>query len=73
MRGLSAPLSPNEEVTLRRVARGPPALDNLPEKHLTRLEFLKLIEANHGGYKLTPLGRQRYEGLPRPRWLGARH
>lgn len=63
MRGLLAPLSSNEEVALRRVATGS---TRLPAQHLKHLEQLKLIEASKGGYRLTPLGRQRYNGLPRP-------
>jgi hypothetical protein len=67
MRGLL--LSSNEEVTLRRVAMGPTAQHNLPAAHLKRLEQLKLIEGGRGGYRLTPLGRQRYNALPRPAGL----
>lgn len=66
MKGLLAPLSSNEEVTLRRVAMGTLSQHELPEAHLKHLEHLKLIEANRGGYRLTPLGRQRYNALPRP-------
>ena len=66
MKGLLAPLSSNEEVTLRRVAMGPIAAHKLPTEHLKRLEQLKLIEAAGGGHQLTPLGRQRYNELPRP-------
>lgn len=63
MRGLLAPLSSNEEVTLRRVAIG--STYKLPAQHLKRLEQLKLIESNGGCYQLTPLGRQRYNALPK--------
>lgn len=66
MRGLLAPLSSNEEITLRRVATGASASCKLSAEHLKRLEQLKLIEADNGGYQLTPLGRQRYNELPRP-------
>jgi hypothetical protein len=38
----------------------------LPAGHLKRLEQLKLIDANKGGHQLTPLGRHRYNRLPRP-------
>lgn len=69
MRGLLAPLSSSEEVTLRRVAMGSTAQHKLPTEHLKRLEELKLIEAIRGGYRLTPLGRQRYNALPRPAGL----
>jgi hypothetical protein len=63
MRGLLAPLSAHEEVTLRRIAMG--TSQKLPAQHLKRLEHLKLIVFYSGGYHLTPLGRQRYNGLPR--------
>jgi hypothetical protein len=63
MRGLLAPLSSHEEVILRRVAMG--STQKLPEQHLKRLEQLKLIVSKGGRYQLTPLGRQRYNGLPR--------
>jgi hypothetical protein len=43
----------------------------LPAHHLKRLEQLKLIASNDGGYLLTPLGRQRYNGLPRPAGLAS--
>ena len=69
MRGLLAPLSSNEEVTLRRVAMGAISTHTLPTGHLKRLEQLKLIEATRGAYRLTPLGRQRYNALPRPAGL----
>ncbi len=64
MRGLLAPLSSNEEVTM-----GPTSQYKLPAEHLKHLEQLKLIEAGRGGYRLTPLGRQRYNALPRPAGL----
>jgi hypothetical protein len=66
MRGLLAPLSSNEEVTLRRVAMESTSTHKLAAEHLKRLEQLKLIEAAMRGYRLTPLGRHRYNALPRP-------
>jgi len=36
---------------------------------LKHLEQFKLIEATRGGYRLTPLGRQRHNALPRPAGL----
>jgi len=69
MKDLLAPLSSNEEITLRRVAMGPLSQHKLPTEHLKRLEQLKLIEARRGGYRLTPLGRHRYDALPRPAGL----
>jgi hypothetical protein len=69
MKGLLAPLSSNEEVTLRRVAMGATPPHRLPAQHLKHLEQLKLVEVAKGDYQLTPLGRQRYNGLPRPAGL----
>jgi hypothetical protein len=74
MRGLRAPLNSNEEITLRRVAIGSTSSHKLPAEHSKRLEQLKLIEANRGGYQLTPLGRQRYNDCRDPRdWLATGH
>jgi hypothetical protein len=69
MKGLLAPLSSNEEITLRRLAIGSTSQHKLPAEHLKRLERLKLIEVSRSGYRLTPLGRQRYDALPRPAGL----
>jgi hypothetical protein len=69
MRGMLTPLSPHEEVTLRRIVMG--SIYKLSAHHLKRLEQLKLIASNGGGYELTPLGRQRYNGLPRPAGLAS--
>jgi hypothetical protein len=69
MRGRLAPLSSHEEVTLRRVAMG--STYKLSAHHLKRLEQLNLIASNGGDYQLTPLGRQRYNGLPRAAGLAS--
>jgi len=66
MRGILAPLSPHEEITLRRVALGFGRRDHLPEQHVRRLEQLALIEEVDGAVRLTELGLQRYGGLERP-------
>jgi hypothetical protein len=59
-RGLLAPLSPNEEVTLRRVALGVAK----PARLSTRdLKALSLIEEHGGSLRLTP--RERYLALPK--------
>jgi hypothetical protein len=63
-RGLLAPLSPHEEVTLRRVAIGIAKLADLPARDVERLTALLLVEETGGGLRLTPLGRQRYRALP---------
>jgi hypothetical protein len=66
MRGILAPLSPHEEITLRRVALGFGWQDHLPSQHIQRLEQLALIEKADGTYRLTDLGLQRYASLERP-------
>jgi hypothetical protein len=63
-RGLLAPLSPNEEVTLRREAIGIAKLADLPARDVARLKVLLLVEKNGGGLRLTPAGRERYLALP---------
>ena len=71
MRGILAPLSPHEEITLRRVALGFGAPDRLPEQHVQRLETLGLVEQADGVLRLTELGLQRYATLERPvKWHG---
>ena len=64
-RSLDAPLSPNEEVTLRRVALGISPLKDLAPRDLTRLASLSLVEIDAGVPRLTEVGRQRYRALPR--------
>ena len=64
-RGSLAPLSANEEVTLRRVALGITKAANLSELDIKRLRALSLIEDNAGGLRLTPTGRERYLALPK--------
>ena len=66
MRGILAPLSPHEEITLRRVALGSGLPDHLPSQHVRRLEQLALIEEADGAFRLTDLGLQRYASLERP-------
>jgi len=63
-RGLVAPLSPNEEVTLRRVAYGVVKAKRLQLAHLTRLKSLALIEDHDGALSLTAMGRQRLANSP---------
>ena len=64
-RSLDAPLSPNEEVTLRRVALGISPMKDLAPRALMRLKSLALIEIDAGVARLTDFGRQRYYALPR--------
>ena len=65
-RGLKAPLSPHEEVTLRRVALGISKAELLAARDVSHLIRLCLIDEKDGRLSLTALGRQRYQALPRP-------
>jgi len=58
-RGLLAPLSPNEQTALRRVANGISKPKHLRATSVARLKVLALVEENGGRIRLTPLGRQR--------------
>lgn len=71
MRGILAPLSPNEEITLRRIALGFGTHDRLPPRHVHRLQQLALIEEQDGTLRLTQLGLQRYASLERPEKWGS--
>jgi hypothetical protein len=64
-RGSLAPLSANEEITLRRVALGITKAANLSELDIKRLKALCLIEENGGSLRLTATGRDRYVALPK--------
>ena len=63
-RGLLAQLSAHEEIVLRRIALC--SGERLDEAHLRRLQHLVLIERHGGAWRLTPLGRQRYDSLAKP-------
>ena len=63
-RGLLAPLSPNEERTLRHVATGQWRVALLAERHIRRLAQLDLVEGADGEIRLTETGRKRVEQLP---------
>jgi hypothetical protein len=65
-RGRTAPLSPNEEVTLRRIALGISQAKQLPTHDVDYLVRLRLVDDDEGRLKLTDLGRERYQALPRP-------
>jgi hypothetical protein len=65
IRSLNAPLSPHEEVTLRRVALGVASESDLPERDVARLRSLALVEGRAGRVRLTTTGRSRYESLRR--------
>jgi hypothetical protein len=61
--GLIAPLSPPEEVALRRIAHG--SLAAIDGKVESRLLALALIRRTSTGLRLTPLGRLRFDELPK--------
>lgn len=62
-RGLLAPLSPNEELTLRRVASGTFDVEELAQRDIGRLRKLGLIEIDAESPHLTPLGQERFHTL----------
>ena len=62
-RGLIAPLSPNEEVTLRRIASGQTAQALLAARDVINLTSLGLAEIVDGKLRLTGLGRERHAQL----------
>jgi hypothetical protein len=63
-RGLAALLSPNEEVTLRRVAYGIAKPEDLQPSHVARLKRLTLIEDRDGTLFVTQTGRRRLADAP---------
>ncbi|MFZ5780921.1 MAG: hypothetical protein ACOY4R_12055 [Pseudomonadota bacterium] len=60
--GLHTLLTPEDEILLRRVALGSQGLDT---KKLARLSSLALVERAGNGWRLTPLGRHRFDSLPK--------
>jgi hypothetical protein len=63
-RNLKAPISPHEEVTLRRIALGISKANLLPARDVAYLIHLRLVDEKEGRLRLTVLGRERYQGLP---------
>jgi hypothetical protein len=61
-RGLPAPLSPQEEIALRRIAHGSMRVDG---QAASRLIAVALIQRTSSGLHLTPLGRLRFDALPK--------
>jgi hypothetical protein len=59
-RGLLAPLSPNEESALRRVAHGISKPEHLRDSSVERLKLLALVEEQDGLIRLTELGALRF-------------
>ena len=64
-RSALAPLSPNEEVTLRRIAIGIATASELRSRDVTRLIRLLLVEQRDGRIVLTDQGRARHRSLPK--------
>lgn len=62
-RSINAPLSPNEELTLRRIVIGIATIEELSESQLARLRNGGLLDEDN---RLTPAGRERYDSLQRP-------
>ena len=61
MRGMLAPLSTHEEGALRKIGFG--SEDPLEPAHVRRLLQLELVEWAGHTWRLTPVGRRRYETL----------
>lgn len=59
-----APLSPNEETTLRRVAHGSTAETDHATGDVRRLAAFELIKTVDGKFVLTSAGRRRVDRLP---------
>lgn len=65
-RGLLAPLSPNEQTALRRVANGISKPKHLRAASVQRLKMLALVEEREGRIRLTALGERRCRDLKQP-------
>ncbi len=63
MSDVQSRLGPDEEVALRRVALG--FSHGVASNHLRRLRDLHLIIADETSWRLTALGQQRFDSLPR--------
>jgi hypothetical protein len=61
-----APLSANEEISLRRVAHGQSDVARLRAQDLVRLKALHLITADPRQPVLTAEGKRRFDALPKP-------
>jgi hypothetical protein len=60
--GLLAPLSPQEEIALRRIALGSLVID---AQAAAKLIAIALLQQTGSGLRLTPLGRLRFNALPK--------
>ena len=66
-RGLLAPLSPNEQTALRRVASGISKPKHLRAASIARLKLLALVEEHQGDIRLTLLGTRRFRADAGPK------
>jgi len=66
-----APLSANEEITLRRVAFGQSDVTHLRAEDLERLRALALVKGSSREPALTPEGKRRFDLLPKAFTLAA--
>jgi hypothetical protein len=64
-RDLKAPLSPHEEVTLRRIGLGISEAKHLLARDVAYLIRLCLVAEDDGRLSLTDAGRERYRALPK--------
>ena len=69
-RGLLAPLSPNEQTALRRVARGISKPKHSRATSVERLKQQALVEEREGRIRLTELGQQRCRAEANPPTVG---
>ena len=58
-------LSPNEEITLRRVAFGESTVRSMRAQDLIQLRRLRLIDDDKDGPRLTASGRKHFDTLPK--------
>jgi hypothetical protein len=68
MRGMLAPLTTHEEAALRKIGFG--GDDPLEPSHVRRLLHLELIAWNGGRWRVTELGRRRFDSLANPASIG---
>ena len=68
MRGMLAPLSTHEEAALRKIGFG--SDDPLEPSHVRHLLQLELIAWHGGRWKVTELGRRRFDSLANPASIG---
>ena len=62
---LTTVLTPEEEITLRRVAFGQSEVRAMRAPDLAQLRKLRLIEDSKDGPRLTPAGRKIFDTLPK--------